>query len=197
MNFNFDPLIKREFDRLGFNIIENEDLADLIITRVKREKRKKILIGIGVAIAALGVLLALYFGLNRGNSSAAARAVGSSLTTPAGTNGSQQLPLTGYVDVDGSKPNMSKAVFLFDLQMGQQMQVFTDNPDPIQGIAGKIEVFYVAAGTPDRLIQTYDMGSHTQVNEFGVRESGQFKWVLTFNDVNFKGRVRFAFVRIH
>jgi hypothetical protein len=197
MSFNFDPLIKREFDRLGFNIIENEDLADLIITRVKREKRKKIYIGIGIAVTALAALLALYFGLNSGNSNAAAKAVGSSLSTPAGTDGSQQLPLTGYVDIDGSKPNMSKAVFLFDLQMGQMMQEITDNPDPIQGVAGKIEVFYISKGMPERLVQTYDMGSHTQINEFGVNQTGQYRWVLTFNDVNFKGRVRFAFVRTH
>ena len=79
--------------------------------------------------------------------------------------------------------------------MGQMMQEITDNPDPIQGFAGKIEVYLVGNGMEDRVVQTYDMSSHTQINEFSAPVDGQYRWVLTFNNPNFKGRVRFAFVR--
>jgi len=79
--------------------------------------------------------------------------------------------------------------------MGQMMQAITDNPDPSQGIVGTIEVFSIKDGAPERLVQTYDMGSRTHINEFGAREDAIYRWVLNFNNPNFQGRVRFAFVR--
>ena len=34
---NIDPLIQREFDRLGINILESEHLADLVIAKVRND----------------------------------------------------------------------------------------------------------------------------------------------------------------
>jgi hypothetical protein len=195
MNINVDPLIKQEFDRLGFNVIENEHLADLIIEKVKN-RRKKMIGLITLAVAGATALLALiYFAASSSSSEASAPVYGTSLTQAKSADGGQKLPLAGYIDVNGETPEGSRAVFPFKLEASQMLQLITDNPDPIRGIAGEIEVYLVGNGMENRLIQTYDMGSGTHINEFGVPQSGGFRWVLTFNNPNFKGRVRYAFVR--
>ena len=195
MNINVDPLIKQEFDRLGFNVIENEHLADLIIEKVKNRRKKMIWLPTLAVAGATALLALIYFAASSSSSEASAPVYGTSLTQAETADGGQKLPLAGYIDVNGETPEGSRAVFQFKLEPSQMVQLVTDNPDPIQGIAGKIEVYLVGNGIEDRLIQTYDMGSGTHINEFGVPRSGVFRWVLTFNDPNFKGRVRYAFVR--
>ncbi len=195
MSQYIDPLIRREFERLGLNIVENEQLADLIISRVNRRRNLLIALGVAAIAAAIAIVIAIYVASTDGASASGASGQSASLTQSASADGSQSLPLTGYIDIDGSVPEKARAVFLFNLKQGQMMQEITDNPDPIQGIAGKIEVYLVGNGSEDRLVQSYDMSSHTQINEFSGPVDGQYRWVLTFNDVNFKGRVRFAFVR--
>ena len=195
MSQYIDPLIRREFERLGLNIVENEQLADLIISRVNRRRNLLIALGVAAIAAAIAIVIAIYVASTDGASASGASGQSASLTQSASADGSQSPPLTGYIDIDGSVPEKARAVFLFNLKQGQMMQEITDNPDPIQGIAGKIEVYLVGNGSEDRLVQSYDMSSHTQINEFSGPVDGQYRWVLTFNDVNFKGRVRFAFVR--
>ena len=53
---NIDSLIKQEFERLGLNIVESEGLADLIITRVRRERMRRILGGFAVALLTAGAI---------------------------------------------------------------------------------------------------------------------------------------------
>jgi hypothetical protein len=195
MNENIDPLIRREFERLGLNIVENERLAEMIISKVNR--RRNFLIAMGLLVAALVTVIIVVILANMKPQALATGVSGqaASITQPATADGSQSLPLTGYMDIDGSVPSKAQAIFIFNLRQSNLMQEFTDNPDPIQGYAGKIDVYLVSKGLPDRLVQSYDMSSHTQVNEFSAPIDGQYKWILTFNNPNFKGRVRFAFVR--
>jgi hypothetical protein len=195
MNEKIDPLIQREFDRLGFNVVENENLADLIISKANHRRNK--LVGIAVAVVAAVVILTLsiYSGLNQDSNPSSAGGKSASLTSQGDSQEVQPLPLTGYLDIDGSNPKSAKGIFYFKLSMGQMMQAITDNPDPSQGIVGKIEVFSIKDGIPERLVQTYDMGSRTHINEFGAPEDATYRWVLHFNNPNFQGRVRFAFVR--
>jgi len=195
VNQNIDPLIRREFERLGLNIVENERLAEMIISKVNRRRNILIALGLAGVAMAIAIIAALYVVSTDGATASSASGQASSFEQSAAANGSQALPLTGYVDIDGSNPEKSRAIFTFDLKMGQMMQEITDNPDPIQGYAGKIEVYLVGNGMEDSVVQTYDMSSHTQINEFSAPADGQYRWVLTFNNPNFKGRVRFAFVR--
>jgi hypothetical protein len=46
---SIDARIQEEFERLGLNIVESDRLADLIITRVRRDRMRRILGGVGVA----------------------------------------------------------------------------------------------------------------------------------------------------
>jgi hypothetical protein len=192
---NIDPLIRREFERLGINIVENDSLADLVITKVNHQRVK------GFLLAGFGAVLILVLTVTflRADNSGQNRTVlnaGSSLSyTQETTNPAvSPLPQAGYRDIDGSSRKGSAITYTFELKQGWIIQEITDNPDPIMGEAGKVEVFKID-GDSQRLVQQYSMSSRTQINEFGVPQDGVYKFVLTFTNPNFKGRVRIAFVR--
>ena len=193
---NIDSLIKQEFERLGLNIVESEGLADLIIARVRRERMRRILGGFAVALLTAGAI-AVGVAVSADNSASTEQATGSSLSfnQAANANGSVGLPQAGYVNIDGSVPSKSVVNYLFDLQQGWILQEITASPNPSMGIVGAVQVYRVIKDQPERLVQQYDMSSRTQINEFGVPETGQYRFVLKFTDPTFKGRVRVAIVR--
>jgi hypothetical protein len=192
---NIDPLIRREFERLGLNIVENEALADLVITRANRQRLKLIALCCGSALAVVALLAGLYLAFtSTNNPSTPASGKLLSFSQDKNSSGLMSLPQAGYIDIDGSNPAKAQATFVFQLEQGWIIQEITDNPDPILGEAGTVDVFRVEDGK-DVLVQRYSMSSRTQINEFGVQRSGVHKFVLNFNNPNFKGRVRVAFVR--
>lgn len=192
---NIDPLIRREFERLGINIVENESLADLVISKVKYQRIKRFsFIALGVIALALSTFLLLQIaGTAKSGENLPA---GNSLSFNQESSSPEFLPLpqAGYWDINGSSKDGSTISYTFQLKQGWIIQEITDNPDPIMGEAGKIEVFKIDEDLP-RLVQQYSMSSRTQINEFGVPQDGIYKFVLTFTNPNFKGRVRVAFVR--
>lgn len=193
---NIDSLIKQEFERLGLNIVESEGLADLIIARVRRERMRRVLGGFAVALLTAGAI-ALGVAITSNDSASSDQATGSSLSFNQGAkaNGSVGLPQAGYVDIDGSVASKSAVSYLFDLQQGWILQEITDSPNPSMGNVGVVQVYRVFKDQPDQLVQQYDMSSRTQINEFGVPVTGQYRFVLRFTDPTFKGRVRVAIVR--
>lgn len=194
---NLDALIRREYKRLGMNIVPDDALADLIFAKVQQERWRNIAIG-AVIVGAISV--GIFFGWKMTDSSSADSVNASSITSTLSFNqdgtpkGIVPLPQAGYVDVDGSNPKTAQISYLFQLQQGWILQEITDNPDPIMGEAGTVKVFRVEDGT-ERLVQQYMMSSRTQINEFGVPETGVYRFLFEFNNPNFKGRVRVAFVR--
>ena len=50
INDDLDPLIKREFEALGLNIVSNDLLVDLVFERVKKRRIRKWIIAGVVAI---------------------------------------------------------------------------------------------------------------------------------------------------
>ena len=193
---NIDSLIKQEFERLGLNIVESEGLADLIIARVRRERMRRILGGFAVALLTAGAI-ALGVAITSNDSASSEQATGSSLSFNQGANanGSVGLPQAGYVDIDGSVASKSAVSYQFDLQQGWILQEITDSPNPSMGNVGVVQVYRIFKDQPDQLVQQYDMSSRTQINEFGVPVTGQYRFVLRFTDPTFKGRVRVAIVR--
>jgi len=194
---NLDALIRREYKRLGMNIVPDDALADLIFAKVQHERWKNIAIGAAI-IAAISV--GIFFGWKMTDSSLANSVNTSSVTSTLSFNqdgtpkGIVPLPQAGYIDIDGSNPKTAQISYLFQLQQGWILQEITDNPDPIMGEAGTVKVFLVEEGA-ERLVQQYMMSSRTQINEFEVPETGIYRFLFEFNNPNFKGRVRVAFVR--
>lgn len=193
---NLDPLIRREYKRLGMNIVPDDALADLIFAKVQYARLRMIAI-VAVVISAV-VILGAFFGWRATDSSAPVNATNpsNSLSFTQESTGGDVLPLpqAGYRTVDGSDPKSAKLEYTFALEAGWIIQEITDNPDPIMGPAGTVDVFEITQGE-ERLVQQYQMSSRTQINEFGVPRSGIFKFVLTFTNPTFKGQVRVAFVR--
>lgn len=187
-----DPLIRQEFERLGLNIVENEGLADLIIERVRRDRMKRALVIIvGVVIAALLVIVAGVAITHSIKNSSVATGVSNSFTQAAKADGSLALPQAGYVEVSGAQT----VSYTFDLSQGWILQSITQSPNPSMGQVGTVEVYLLAKGEPDRKINEYMMSSFAQVNEFGVPQTGQYRFDYKFTDNTFKGRVRIAIVR--
>jgi hypothetical protein len=193
---SIDARIQEEFERLGLNIVESDRLADLIITRVRRDRMRRILGGAGVAMLA-ALAIAFVVTTSSDSSGSSSQVTGSSLsfTQEATEDGSQALPQAGYWDIDGSNPRKSVVSYLFNLQQGWILEEITDSPNPSMGEVGLVEVYRVLEGSEDQLVQQYQMSSRTQINEFGVPMTGQYRFVLKFTDPTFKGRVRVAIVR--
>jgi hypothetical protein len=193
---SIDARIQEEFERLGLNIVESDRLADLIITRVRRDRMRRILGGFGVAtLAALAIAFVVTTSSDSSGSSSQVTGSSLSFTQEATEDGSQALPQAGYWDIDGSVPSKSVVSYLFNLQQGWILEEITDSPNPSMGEVGLVEVYRVLEGSEDQLVQQYQMSSRTQINEFGVPMTGQYRFVLKFTDPTFKGRVRVAIVR--
>ena len=192
---NLDPLIRREYKRLGMNIVPDDALADLIFAKVQYARLRMIAM---VAVVVSAVIAGAFFGWRATDSSSPVNRTNSSnsLSFTQESSGGDVLPLpqAGYRNVNVSDPKSAQLEYTFALESGWIIQEITDNPDPIMGSAGTVEVFEVTQGE-ERLVQQYQMSSRTQINEFGVPRSGIFKFVLTFTNPNFKGQVRVAFVR--
>lgn len=194
---NLDPLIRREYKRLGMNIVPDDALADLIFAKVQYQRIRTVAI---TAIVLSAIVIGAFFGWRLTDSSPAKS---TNLTNSSNSLSFTQeptigdvlpLPQAGYRNIDVSNPETAKLEYTFALESGWIIQEITDNPDPISGSAGTVEVFLVTKDQ-ERLVQQYQMSSRTQINEFGVPASGIYKFVLNFSNPNFKGQVRVAFVR--
>lgn len=194
---NLDPLIRREYKRLGMNIVPDDALADLIFAKVQYQRIRTVAI---TAIVLSAIVIGAFFGWRLTDTSPANSAnptnSSNSLSFTQEPTGGDVLPLpqAGYRNIDTSNPETAKLEYTFALESGWIIQEITDNRDPIMGPAGTVDVFLVTQDQ-EQLVQQYQMSSRTQINEFGVPASGIYKFVLNFTNPNFKGQVRVAFVR--
>jgi hypothetical protein len=195
---NLDPLIRREYKRLGMNIVPDDALADLIFAKVQYQRIRTVAI---TAIVLSAIVIGVFFGWRLTDTSPANSAnptnSSNSLSFTQEPTGGDVLPLpqAGYRNIDVSNPETAKLEYTFALESGWIIQEITDNRDPIMGPAGTVDVFLVTQDQ-EQLVQQYQMSSRTQINEFGVPASGIYKFVLNFTNPNFKGQVRVAFVRL-
>jgi hypothetical protein len=60
-----DPLIKREMQWMALGVLENRDLAPVIIARVRRQKLRRILFSVVATIAISGLSISAYEFLNK------------------------------------------------------------------------------------------------------------------------------------
>jgi len=194
---NIDPLIQREFDRLGINILESEHLADLVIAKVRnRRTRKFILIALYGAIA-IGIGFVLYLvgsALNSSSGDQIQQMQSSSVTSPAGANGSLPLPQFAVINVDTTKPEGRNLGFSFNLRARNMFEIISEIPQTIRGLAGSIEVYRINPDKSKTFFTNFELGTSTHINDFSVPADGQYQIVFRFSDPNFKGRIRLAFI---
>ena len=194
---NIDPLIQREFDRLGINILESEHLADLVIAKVRNRRTRKFTLIALYGALAIGIGFVLYLAgsaLNGSSGDQIQQMQSSSLTSPAGANGSLSLPQFAVINVDTTKPEGRNLGFSFDLKARNMFEMISEIPETIRGLAGSIEVYRVNPDKSKTFFTKFELGTSTHINDFSVPADGQYQIVFRFSDPTFKGRVRLAFL---
>lgn len=189
---NLDPLIQREFDALGLNIISNDLLADMVFERVRKRRLRKWLISGGIALSILA-LAALSYVVGTSTLFGSRQPVvqSNSYLIPEDKNGGLALPQYANLRVTGNTLAERTYTFPFALEMGQVIEVFTDPREASGGVVAELTV-YVRETNGERVkIQTYQIGPGSHSNEFGnISRSGIYEFEFVFTDLSYRGSAR-------
>jgi len=191
-NDNLDPLIKREFEALGLNIVSNDLLADMVFERVKKRRIRKWAISGIVALSILAlVALSYVVGTSTLFSSREPVVQSNSYVIPEDKNGGLALPQYANLRLNGLTLAERTYTFSFSLEPGQVIEVFTDPHEASGGLVAELTVYAREANGERVKIQTYPIGPGAHNNEFGnITSAGLFDFEYVFTDLSYKGSVR-------
>jgi len=192
INDNLDPLIKREFEALGLNIVSNDLLADLVFERVKKRRIRKWVIT-GVVALCLAALASLSYVIGTSDlfSSKAPVVESNSYVIPGDKSGGFSLPQYANLRLNGMTIEERTFTFTFSLKPGQMIEIFTDPRESSGGILGELTVYKRDTEGNRVRVQSFDIGSGLGTNEFGdINSEGLYDFVYSFNDLNYRGSVR-------
>ncbi len=176
-----DDVIKREFERLGINLVSNENLAELVILKANN-RRDWLLTGFGF-LAAITLGFGLYVAFSSGSSSTNQQSVIESV----GTSSDQARVIILDLKGDGKNPITYSTNVV--LQPGQFLELVSEIPEFARGLAGTLTVVPTNAPETNSQIGRFDLGYGTHINEFGAF-SGDLTLNYLLTDPNFQGRVR-------
>lgn len=180
---DIDDLIKREFERLGINLVSNENLAELVILKANQRRRLDwLLTGFGF-LAAITLGFGLYIAFSSGSSSTNQQSVIESV----GTSSDQARVIILDLKGDGKNPITYSTNVL--LQPGQFLELVSEIPEFARGLAGTLTVVPAGTDETNSQIGRFDLGYGTHINEFGAF-SGNLTLNYLLSDPNFQGRVR-------
>lgn len=179
-----DDVIKREFERLGINLVSNDNLAELVILKANQRRRRDLLLtGFGF-LATLTLGFGLYIAFASGSTSSANQ---QSIVENVGISSDQSRVIILDLKGDGKNPITYSTKVV--LQPGQFLEMVSDIPEFAKGLAGTLTVVPTGATESNTQIGRFDLGYGTHINEFGA-----FSGDLTLNyelmDPNFQGRVK-------
>ena len=178
-----DDVIKREFERLGINLVSNENLAELVILKANQRRRRDwLLTGFGF-LAAITLGFGLYFALSGSFSSANKQSV----IENVGASSDQARVIILDLKGDGKNPITYSTNVV--LQPGQFLELVSEIPEFARGLAGTLTVVPANAPETNSQIGRFDLGYGTHINEFGAF-SGNLTLNYLLSDPNFQGRVR-------
>jgi hypothetical protein len=191
-NDNLDPLIKREFEALGLNIVSNDLLADMVFERVKKRRIRKWLIA-GAATLSLLALAALSYVVGTSTLFSSGRPViqSNSYVIPGDENSGLALPQSANLRLNGLTLAERTYTFTFALEMGQVIVVFTDPRDGSGGKIAELTVYKRDTNGKREKIQTYPVAAGLSSSEFGnITSAGLYDFEYVFTDLSFRGSVR-------
>jgi hypothetical protein len=192
INDDLDPLIKREFEALGLNIVSNDLLADLVFERVKKRRIRKWVIT-GVVALCLAALASLSYVIGTSDlfSSKAPVVESNSYVIPEDKSGGFSLPQYANLRLNGMTIEERTFTFTFSLKPGQMIEICTDPRESSGGILGELTVYKRDTEGNRVRVQSFDIGSGLGTNEFGdINSEGLYDFVYSFNDLNYRGSVR-------
>jgi hypothetical protein len=191
-NENLDPLIKREFEALGLNIVSNDLLADMVFERVKKRRIRKWLVAgvVGLSVLALAGL-SYVVGTSTLFSSRQPVIQSNSYAIPGDDKGGLALPQYANLRLNGSTLAERTYTFTFALEMGQVIEIFTDPHDVTGGLIAELTVYKRDSNGERMKIQTYPVSAGLSSSEFGnIKSAGLYDFEYVFTDLSYKGLVR-------
>jgi hypothetical protein len=191
-NDNLDPLIKREFEALGLNIVSNDLLADMVFERVKKRRIRKWLIA-GVVALLILALAALSYVVGTSTLFSSGRPViqSNSYVTPGDQKGGLALPQYANLRLNGLTLAERTYTFTFALEMGQVIEVFTDPRDGSGSTIAELTVYKLDKNGERIKVQTYPVAAGLSSSEFGnITSAGLYDFEYVFTDLSYKGSVR-------
>ena len=191
-NDNLDPLIKREFEALGLNIVSNDLLADMVFERVKKRRIRKWLVAGVVALSILALAgLSYVVGTSTLFSSRQPVIQSNSYVIPGDENGGLALPQYANLRLNGTTLEERTYTFTFALEMGQVVEVFTDPRDGAGGNIAELTVYKRDTNGQREKIQTYPVAAGLSSSEFGnITSAGLYDFEYVFTDLSYRGVVR-------
>ena len=191
-NDNLDPLIKREFEALGLNIVSNDLLADMVFERVKKRRIRKWLIAGAITLSVLALAALSYVvGTSTLFSSREPVIQSNSYVIPTDKNGGMALPQYANLRLNGLTLAERTYIFSFSLKPGQVIEVFTDPHEASGGLVGEMTVYARQVNGERQKVQTYPIGPGAHNNEFGnISSAGLYDFEYVFTDLSYKGSVR-------
>ena len=189
---NLDPLIKREFEALGLNIVSNDLLADMVFERVKKRRIRKWLVA-GVVVLSILALAGLSYVVGTSTLFSSRQPViqSNSYVIPGDENGGLALPQYANLRLNGLTLAERTYTFTFALEMGQVIEVFTDPHDGSGGIIAELTVYKRDANGERIKIQTYPVAAGLSSSEFGnITSAGLYDFEYVFTDLSYRGLVR-------
>ncbi len=191
-NDNLDPLIKREFEALGLNIVSNDLLADMVFERVKKRRIRKWLFAGGIALSILALAALSYVvGTSSLFSSREPVIQSNSYQIPGDVNGGLALPQYANLRLSGLTLAERTYTFTFALEMGQVIEIFTDPRDGAGGNIAELTVYKRDANGEREKIQTYPVAAGLSSSEFGnINSAGLYDFEYVFTDLSYRGVVR-------
>jgi len=177
-----DDVIKREFERLGINLVSNENLAELVILKANQRRRRDYLLTALGFLAAITLGFGVYLAVTSGSSTAQ-----QSVIESVGTGSDQSRVI--ILDLKGDGKNPITYSTNVKLEPGHFLQLVSEIPEFAKGLAGTITVVPTGATEANSQIGRFDLGYGTHINEFGAF-SGDLTLKYELTDPNFQGRVR-------
>jgi hypothetical protein len=194
MRENLDPLIKREFEALGLNIVENDMLADMVIERVTKKRARKWLVSGGAVLVGLLLALLCYvIGTSSLFHAGGSTVQSNSYNIAADPSGGLSIPQFANIYVT---PKNRTFTFTFALKPGEVMESFVDSTqNSLGGIVGQLRI---SKHHSNQLIDGQPLGAGSSSHEFGnIDQPGLYDFVISYDDNAFTGKVRVAFLLGH
>ena len=177
-----DDVIKREFERLGINLVSNENLAELVILKANQRRRRDFLFSALGVFAVITLGFGIYSAITSGTTTSK-----QSVVESVGASSDQARVIILDLKGDGKNPVTYSTNVV--LQPGQFLESVTDIPEFAKGLAGTLTVVPAGADESNSQIGRFDLGYGTHINEFGAF-SGNLTLNYLLSDPNFQGRVR-------
>ncbi len=191
---NLDPLIRREFEALGVNIVDNDSLAEMVIEKVKKRRIRTFFTSFIAMVVVLAVIGLGYF---VGTSSIfGSKTVIQSNSYTQSSTGKGVLALPQFARMNVTSAQSSRhAVFTFQLTPNEALEIFTQPKGAQGGMVGNLSVYAIDASGRENFVQKFSIGPGTGLNEFGdINQSGAYAFHYDFTDPAYQGQVEIGFL---